>query len=96
MFYPDHLLNKAGVLARVWLACNWEKKLNKSMVMQDKIPDDVNTIIRPDASGGPLALRLSGQLLLGVSRIYKRKVNYLLEDVHESLVKIRMVSNHKF
>ncbi|KAF2739457.1 hypothetical protein EJ04DRAFT_508743 [Polyplosphaeria fusca] len=90
MFYPDHLLNKAGALSRVWLACNWERKLNKSMVMQDKITDDVNTIMRPDVSGGPLALRLSGQLLLGVTRIYKRKVGYLYDDCNDSLMRIRL------
>ncbi len=34
-----------------------------------------------DTSGdaAPLALRLSGQLLLGVCRIYSRKVVYLLQ-----------------
>jgi cohesin complex subunit SCC1 len=31
---------------------------------------------------------LSGHLLLGVVRIYSRKVNYLMEDAHEASVKI--------
>lgn len=39
----------------------------------------------------PMALRLSGQLLLGVVRIYSRKARYLLEDCNEALVKIKMV-----
>ncbi|RUP46165.1 hypothetical protein BC936DRAFT_147275 [Jimgerdemannia flammicorona] len=38
----------------------------------------------------PMALRLSGQLLLGVVRIYSRKARYLLEDCNEALVKIKM------
>ena len=39
----------------------------------------------------PLALRLSGQLLLGVARIYSRKAKYLLDDCNEALVKIKLV-----
>ena len=37
----------------------------------------------------PLALRLSGQLLLGVVRIYARKLDFLHRDSSEALVKIR-------
>lgn len=38
----------------------------------------------------PMALRLSGQLLLGVAKIYSRKTKYLLEDCNEALVKIKV------
>ena len=37
-----------------------------------------------------MALRLSGQLLLGVARIYSRKAKYLMDDCSEALVKIKM------
>lgn len=37
-----------------------------------------------------LALRTSGHLLLGVCRIYSRKVKYLLADCNEAFVKIKM------
>lgn len=37
-----------------------------------------------------MALRLSGQLLLGVVRIYSRKARYLLDDCNEALIKIKM------
>ena len=40
----------------------------------------------------PLTLRVSGQLLLGVVRIYSRKTRYLLEDCNEALTKIKLVS----
>jgi len=40
----------------------------------------------------PMALRLSGQLLLGVVRIYSRKAKYLLEDCNEALLKIKLVN----
>ena len=41
-----------------------------------------------------MALRLSGQLLLGVVRIYGRKAKYLLDDCNEALLKIKMVRTH--
>lgn len=37
-----------------------------------------------------LALRTSGHLLLGVCRIYSRKVKYLLADCNEAFVKIKI------
>jgi hypothetical protein len=37
----------------------------------------------------PLALRLSGQLLLGVVRIYARKLEFLHRDSDDALLKIR-------
>ncbi|MCH84082.1 double-strand-break repair protein rad21-like protein, partial [Trifolium medium] len=37
----------------------------------------------------PIALRLSSHLLLGVVRIYSRKVNYLFDDCSEALLKVK-------
>lgn len=44
--------------------------------------------MRPEV---PFALRMSGHLLLGVVRIYSRKVKYLLSDCTDALIKIKMV-----
>jgi len=38
-----------------------------------------------------MALRLSGQLLVGIVRIYSRKAKYLLEDCGEAITKIKIV-----
>jgi cohesin complex subunit SCC1 len=38
-----------------------------------------------------MALRMSGHLLLGVSRIYAKQVDYLLTECNDVLIKIRMV-----
>jgi cohesin complex subunit SCC1 len=46
----------------------------------------VDSILFPEV---PIALRLSSHLLLGVVRIYSRKVNYLFNDCSETLVKIK-------
>lgn len=37
----------------------------------------------------PIALRLSGHLLVGVVRIYSRKVDYLYHDCNEVLTQLR-------
>ncbi|MCJ1473320.1 sister chromatid cohesion protein 1 [Lambiella insularis] len=88
MFYSETLLSKTGPLARVWLSANLEKKLNKTHIIQSSIESSVKAIV--DEGQAPMALRLSGQLLLGVVRIYSRKARYLMEDCNEALLKIKM------
>ncbi|KAL5392859.1 hypothetical protein DPSP01_000554 [Paraphaeosphaeria sporulosa] len=87
MFYPSELLQRSGPLAHVWLAANAEKKLTKQQVLQDKIEQDINEIMRPQA---PFSLRLSGSLMFGVVRIYHRKARYLLDDCTDALLRIKM------
>ena len=89
MFYSTTLFQRNGALSRVWLSANIERKISKQQVLQADVHDSVQTIITPEV---PLALRLSGQLLLGVVRIYSRKARYLLDDCNEALMKIKMVS----
>lgn len=89
MFYSETLLQKTGPLARVWLSANMERKLSKTHILQSNLQNSVEAIIAPDQA--PMALRLSGQLLLGVVRIYSRKARYLLDDCSEALLKIKMV-----
>ncbi|KAL1955370.1 hypothetical protein VTO42DRAFT_8652 [Malbranchea cinnamomea] len=88
MFYSETLLSKTGPLARVWLSANLERKLSKSQILQSDIENSVHAIV--DQGQAPMALRLSGQLLLGVVRIYSRKTRYLLDDCNEALMKIKM------
>ncbi|BFZ53126.1 sister chromatid cohesion protein 1 [Savitreella phatthalungensis] len=88
MFYSEAILSKKGPLARVWLAAHWEKKLTKSNIIQTDIQSAAKEI--SEEQHAPMALRLSGQLLLGVVRIYSRKARYLLEDCNDTLMKIKM------
>ncbi|MCJ1395839.1 sister chromatid cohesion protein 1 [Xylographa bjoerkii] len=88
MFYSETLLSKTGPLARVWLSANLEKKLNKTHIIQSSIESSVKAIV--DEGGAPMALRLSGQLLLGVVRIYSRKARYLMDDCNDALLRIKM------
>lgn len=91
MFYSESLLTKTGPLARVWLASNLDRKLNKQHVLQSDLQESVKDIIGENAA--PIALRMSGQLLLGVVKIYNRKTKYLMDDCSEALLKIKMVRN---
>jgi cohesin complex subunit SCC1 len=94
MFYSEALLSKTGPLARVWLSSNMERKLSKTHILQASVKDSVDAIITPNQA--PMALRLSGQLLLGVARIYSRKARYLLDDCNEALMKIKMVRGFRW
>ena len=51
-----------------------------------------DSILNPEV---PLALRLSGQLLLGVVNIYKKKVLYLFEDCNDAISKMQQVRHSR-
>jgi cohesin complex subunit SCC1 len=87
MFYAQLVLAKKGALGKVWLAAHWDKRLTKQQVNQTDITKSVDSIIYTPV---PMALRMTGHLMLGVARIYSRKVKYLLTDCSEALVKIKM------
>ncbi|KAK1755115.1 cohesin subunit rad21 [Echria macrotheca] len=88
MFWSGTLLSASGPLAKAWLSANQERKVSKMQILQENLRDSVDAIIAPNDA--PLALRLSGQLLLGVVRMYSRKARYLLDDCNEALMKIKM------
>jgi len=87
MFFSQFVLAKKGPLGKVWLAAHWDRKLTKAEIYKTDIFESVETIMNPKV---PMALRMSGHLLLGVVRIYSRKVKYLLSDCSDALVKIKM------
>ncbi|KAK4787821.1 hypothetical protein SAY86_011654 [Trapa natans] len=86
MFYSQFILAKKGPLGTIWIAAHLERKLRKNQVADTDIGVSVDSIIFPDV---PIALRLSSHLLLGVVRIYSRKVNYLFDDCSEALLKVK-------
>ncbi|KAH8119289.1 Rec8 like protein-domain-containing protein [Phellopilus nigrolimitatus] len=88
MFYSEAILSRRGPLAKVWLAAHMERKLSKTQTLQTDIEESVGAIMGQEVE--IMALRLSGQLLLGVVRIYSRKAKYLLDDCNEALLKIKM------
>ncbi|KAG7747895.1 hypothetical protein KL912_002572 [Ogataea haglerorum] len=90
MFYSEQLLSREGPLAYVWLAANLEKKLTKHQLLNTDIAESTRAIVSSSSvSTEPLALRLTGQLLYGVVRIYSRKAKYLLDDVTDAILKLK-------
>ncbi|CAG7891734.1 unnamed protein product [Brassica rapa] len=86
MFYSQFILAKKGPLGTIWIAAHLERKLRKNQITDTDIGVSVDSILFPEA---PIALRLSSHLLLGVVRIYSKKVNYLFDDCSEALLKVK-------
>ncbi|XP_010469303.1 PREDICTED: sister chromatid cohesion 1 protein 3-like [Camelina sativa] len=77
MFYSQTLLARKGPLGTVWCAAHVQNRLKKPQYTAINIPKTVDSIMFPEV---PLALRTSSHLLLGVVRIYSKKVEYLYND----------------
>lgn len=92
MFYSELILTKKGPLANIWLAAHLSKKLSKTQIFDTNIEGSVESIVNP---AFPLALRVSGHLLLGVVRIYSRQVKYLFADCNYARSSLSRVSNKR-
>ncbi|EFJ34873.1 hypothetical protein SELMODRAFT_6955, partial [Selaginella moellendorffii] len=80
-------LPRKGPLGTAWRAAHVERRLARSEISAADIATTVDEILRfPDV---PLSLRVSAYLLLGVARIYSRKVVYLLAVSNETWEKIK-------
>ncbi|TKR92975.1 hypothetical protein L596_007518 [Steinernema carpocapsae] len=87
MFYSYHALSKKGPLARIWLAAHWERKLTKAAICEVNVEDAVNEVRQPNRK---MALRSYGHLLLGICRIYGKKTEFLLTNVKDIVVMLKM------
>ncbi|KAI5291189.1 hypothetical protein KEM54_005973 [Ascosphaera aggregata] len=97
MFYSHEVLTsrKHGV-ATVWLVATLgsksiTQKVNRKAIMDVDVPKACDTVVRPDA---PLALRLQGNLLFGISRVYDQQCGYALTDVQHMRDKMTTVYRH--
>ena len=85
-FFFSQILAKKGPLGSVWIAAHHDKRLKRSQVFETQISNTIDSIITPEV---PLALRLSGQLMLGIVRIYAKKVGYLFQDCSDSFGRMK-------
>lgn len=85
MFYSDSILCRKGPLAVIWLAAHWERKLTKQQITSTDISASIQELDHMPA----MALRLKGQLLLGMTRIYGKKAIYLAEDCNETMDRMK-------
>ncbi|KAL0485878.1 hypothetical protein AKO1_002135, partial [Acrasis kona] len=63
------------------------KKLNKAQIVETDIADSVDNIVEPVV---PISLRTSGHLMLGVVKIYSRKVRFILKECKEVETRIKL------
>ncbi|KAL5760533.1 hypothetical protein ACOSP7_019040 [Xanthoceras sorbifolium] len=85
MFYSQTFLARKGPLGTVWCAAHLQHRLKKSHYTSTDISSTVDRIMFPEV---PIALRMSGHLLLGVVRIYSKKVDYLHHDCNVVLISL--------
>ncbi|KAH7561926.1 hypothetical protein BM1_03030 [Bipolaris maydis] len=93
MFYSHEILTsrKYGV-ATVWLVATLGaksslKRINRKQILGVDVSKACQTIIDPVA---PLALRLQGNLLYGLSRVYLQQCGYILSDAQDAQIALRM------
>jgi hypothetical protein len=87
MFYAQQVLTRKGPLAKIWVAATFQARLTKAQVFTTDIASACRQIATPEM---PMALRLTGCLLLGVCRIYQKQTGYVLEDASEALAKLQL------
>lgn len=64
------------------------KKIGRKAILKVNVPKACDTIITPEA---PLALRLQGNLLFGVSRVYQHQSDYVYNDTKGALANMSTV-----
>ncbi|XP_008807559.2 sister chromatid cohesion 1 protein 2 isoform X1 [Phoenix dactylifera] len=85
MFYSQSLLSRKGPLGNIWIAAFCFKKLKKDQIADTDISSSVDKIM-PEVH---ISYRILAQLLLGIVRIFSKKVDYLYHDCNEALTNIR-------
>ncbi|CAA9960214.1 Rad21 Rec8 N domain containing protein [Pyrenophora teres f. maculata] len=94
MFYSHEILTsrKYGV-ATVWLVATLGqksslKRINRKQILEVDVPKACQTIVDPVA---PMALRLQGNLLYGISRVYLQQCGYVLSDAQIAQNELQMM-----
>nr|XP_043617218.1 sister chromatid cohesion 1 protein 2-like isoform X2 [Erigeron canadensis] len=79
---------KSKELENVWMAAHFPKRIKKELVHYTNIISSVDNILVDQIS--VVTYRILGFLLLGVARIYAKKVEYLLVDSNRSMNEIQL------
>ncbi|KIW96709.1 uncharacterized protein Z519_02100 [Cladophialophora bantiana CBS 173.52] len=84
MFYSHEILtNRQYGVATIWLVATLGsksnlKKISRRAILDVDLQKACKTITEPEV---PLALRLQGSLLFGVSRVFQQQCGYVLTDI---------------
>ncbi|KAJ6786289.1 hypothetical protein PWT90_00829 [Aphanocladium album] len=86
MFYSNQILTSTQYgVSTIWLVATIgksnQKRVTKRAIQDVNVPRACDKIIDP---GAPLALRLQGNLLYGVSRVFADQCGYLLSDTEKT------------
>ncbi|XP_010436022.1 PREDICTED: sister chromatid cohesion 1 protein 2-like isoform X2 [Camelina sativa] len=87
MFYSQCLVSRNGPLGAIWVAAYFFKKLKKAQVKATHIPSSVDQILQKELDA--LTYRVLAYLLLGVVRIYSKKVDFLFDDCNKALIGVK-------
>nr|CAD1837106.1 unnamed protein product [Ananas comosus var. bracteatus] len=85
MFYSHSLLSRKGPLGTIWVAAFCFKKLKKEQINDTDISSSVDKIL-PEIQ---ISYRILAQLLLGIVKIFSKKVDFLYHDCNEALAYVR-------
>ncbi|KAI0009670.1 Rec8 like protein-domain-containing protein [Xylariaceae sp. FL0662B] len=86
MFYSHEILTSRQYgVATIWLVATMgnkssTKKVTRKAIQEVDVRKACGKILEP---GAPIALRLQGNLLYGVSRVYNEQCAYMLSDAHK-------------
>ncbi|KAH6973452.1 Rec8 like protein-domain-containing protein [Ilyonectria sp. MPI-CAGE-AT-0026] len=86
MFYSHEILSNSQYgVSTIWLVATVGKTANRRVtrkaIQEVNVPKACEKIIHP---GAPLALRLQGNLLYGVSRVFAQQCHYVLSDAEKT------------
>ncbi|KAM0439696.1 hypothetical protein ACHAPT_000790 [Fusarium lateritium] len=86
MFFSHEILSNTQYgVATIWLVATVgntaQNKVTRKAIQEVNVPKACETIIHP---GAPLALRLQGNLLYGVSRVFAQQCRYVLSDAEKT------------
>ncbi|CAL1358343.1 unnamed protein product [Linum trigynum] len=88
MFYSQCFLSREGPLGSIWVAAYCYKKLKKSQVTHTDISSSVDKLLQ-DEFDDVVAYRVLAYFLLGIARIYSKKVDYLFNDCNKVLAQVK-------
>ncbi|KAL8949608.1 MAG: hypothetical protein Q9222_004293 [Ikaeria aurantiellina] len=88
------LTSRENGVATVWLVATLGsksnlRKVNRKAILEVNVPKTCGVIINPEA---PMALRLQGNLLYGVSRVYLQQCGYILSDAENARANMKILS----
>ncbi|CCC10336.1 hypothetical protein SMACR_02911 [Sordaria macrospora] len=96
MFYSHEILtNQQYGVATVWLVSTFglrssNRKISRKAIQEVNVRKACETILQP---GAPIALRLQGSLLYGVSRVFSQQCSYVLTDAEKIHMHMRCFYN---